>query len=109
MRGEAAVKLLVGQLVGRGVQEAVEFVPADANVKRIIRFAYGVGGLLATVYARLPADVEDMLAISSSKVLADEIVDFVLQHFAKPQTARAPASLVVPVQPVQAQPKASLW
>jgi len=106
MRTEDAVYLVIGQLLGRGIQEASEFLPLDANLRRAVRAAIGVGGLVAVTKFRMTPETEAIVAVASSKVLADELVDLVLSYFARPAPSKA---LVIPVQPVTVQPKASLY
>jgi len=106
MRAEDAVYLVIGQLLGRGIQEASEFLPLDPNLRRAVRFAVGIGGLVAVTKVRMSPESEALVGIASSKVLADELVDFILSLLAKPAPTR---TLIVPVQPITVQPKASLY
>jgi len=109
MRTEDAVYLLIGQLLGRGIQEASEFLPLDPNLRKAVRFAVGVGGLVAVTKVRMSPETEALVGVASSKVLADELVDFILQFFSKPASAQSSQSLAVPVQIVPVQRKASLY
>jgi len=115
MRAEDAALFIVGQLIGRAIQEGSELLPTGALVKRILRAGIGIGEVVAAVTQerRISPEVEKLLGVSGSKIIADELVDFVLEMFAKPATPKA--SLTVPVkveskvERAPARVKATLW
>ena len=110
MRAREAGIIFSGQLIGRAIQEGSELLPIDPKFKRIARVAIGAieTAVAVTQQGKIPRDVETILGISGTKILADELVDFILELFAKP--AAPAAAITVPVTPrVEVKRAGALW
>jgi len=109
MRVRDVVLYTVGQLVGRGIQEGTELLPFNGLIKKGIRAGIGIGEIVAAIKARISPDAQEILAISGSKIIADELVDTVLEIFAKPVTPAASLKVPVKVEAKVEKAKAGLW